>query len=81
MQFLADILEVSVERPLVTETTALGAAQLAALGVGEVRSVDELSERWYLDRRFVPRMSIAQRAKLIEGWQAAVAGVLASEPE
>ena len=52
LQFLADILEIPVERPTVTETTALGAAQLAALGAGEIGSIEELAGRWRLDRRF-----------------------------
>ena len=79
LQFLADVLEIAVERPTVTETTALGAAYLAALGAGEIGSIEELSGRWRLDRRFEPRMDAATRAELLAGWERAVAGVLADQ--
>ena len=54
LQFQADLLGVPVERPVVTETTALGAAFLAGLGTGVWGSTDELSQTWALDRRFEP---------------------------
>src|SRR3954463_6847101 len=56
MQFQADVLGVPVVRPRVTETTALGAAYLAGLGVGFWRSPDELARNWQVERRFEPRM-------------------------
>jgi len=76
LQSLADILQIAVERSRVTETTALGAAYLAALGAGEVGSLEELGSSWRLDRRFEPRMDPAKRAQLLEGWERAVSGVL-----
>ena len=72
MQFQADILGVPVERPAVTETTALGAAYLAGLAVGFWNSQDEIAGQWQLERRFEPRMSADQRESLYAGWQRAV---------
>ena len=71
----ADILDVAVERPTVTETTALGAAALAALTLGLFSSPEDIARRWQRDRRFEPRMPEDQRAALYAGWQDAVARV------
>ena len=75
MQFLADLLGVTVERPAMTETTALGAAYLAALGAGWIGSLDETKKLWRGDRVFEPAMGAPQRDALYEGWQKAVARV------
>jgi len=72
MQFQADILGVPVQRPQVTETTALGAAYLAGLAVGYWRDQDEIAANWSVDHTYEPRMRDAQRAQLYAGWQAAV---------
>lgn len=72
MQFLADVLDLAVDRPAITETTALGAAALAGLGVGFYPSFAALGEQWKLDRRFTPAMPAARRAALVEGWNDAV---------
>ena len=72
MQFLADILGVPVERPEVTETTALGVAYLAGLQAGLYRDLDEVAGHWHRQQRFVPRMAEAHRKKLYEGWLDAV---------
>ena len=72
MQFQADLLDVPVERPMVTETTALGAAYLAGLAVGLWRDTAELEANWALDRRFEPAMARAQRAALRRTWARAV---------
>ena len=72
LQFQADILRVPVERPRVTETTALGAAFLAGLGTGTWSSVEELAATWQLDRRFEPRMEQAERDALVDRWRHAV---------
>ncbi|MCY4464551.1 MAG: glycerol kinase GlpK [Chloroflexi bacterium] len=72
MQFQADMLGVPVERPAVTETTALGAAYLAGLAAGFWDSQDEIASQWQLQRRFVPTMSADQRESLYAGWQRAV---------
>lgn len=71
MQFQADILGAAVLRPQVTETTALGAAYLAAIGVGAL-SKAQIAERWAVDRRFEPQMSEEERTRLYAGWQKAV---------
>jgi len=75
MQFLADILDLPVERPVVTETTALGAAYLAGLQTGVFKSVEDIAKRWQRDRLFEPRMKAEQREALYAGWRAAVARV------
>jgi glycerol kinase len=75
MQFLADILDLPVERPVVTETTALGAAYLAGLQAGLFKSTADIARRWQRDRLFEPRMKAEQREALYAGWQAAVARV------
>ena len=72
MQFQADILGVPVERPRVTETTALGAAYLAGLATGIWKSQDEIATQWQLEKTFEPRMPADQRDALYAGWQAAV---------
>ena len=72
LQFQADLLGVPVLRPKITETTALGAAYLAGLGVGYWGSSDELTGQWQVERRFEPRMPTPQAAALRERWTAAV---------
>ncbi|AOE86924.1 glycerol kinase GlpK [Pseudomonas sp. TCU-HL1] len=72
MQFLSDILGVPVERPEVTETTALGVAYLAGLQVGLYRDLDEVASHWHRQQRFVPRMAEGHRQKLYDGWLDAV---------
>jgi glycerol kinase len=75
-QFLADMLEVAVERPRVIETTALGAAYLAGLATGVYAGLDAVAYGWHCERRFEPRMNAATRAQLYDGWQKAVQRVL-----
>jgi glycerol kinase len=72
-QFQADLLDLPVLRPRVRETTALGAAYLAGLGVGLWRDPGALRELWQLDRAFRPAMPAARREALYAGWQRAVA--------
>ncbi len=71
MQFQADILKTTVQRPKVIETTALGAAYLAGLAVG-FWTPRNISKGWQLDRTFKPKMTAAKRKKLYSGWQKAV---------
>ena len=71
-QFLADILDLPVERPAVTETTALGAACLAGLEVGLYPSLDAVADAWRCERRFEPKMAASERARLYGGWLNAV---------
>ncbi|SMB28390.1 glycerol kinase [Sterolibacterium denitrificans] len=77
MQFQADLLDVAVVRPHITETTALGAAYLAGLAVGFWQSADELSALWRSERRFEPAMPPSLRASLLDHWRAAVAQTIA----
>jgi glycerol kinase len=72
LQFQADMLDVPVERPVVQETTALGAAYLAGLAVGYWRDVADLEAIWSLDRRFTPSMEPVRRERLYAGWRRAV---------
>jgi glycerol kinase len=72
MQFLADQLGIPVERPQVTETTALGAACLAGLATGVFASIDDIARRWRSDRRFAPAPAGKRRDQLYAGWQRAV---------
>ncbi|GEM82437.1 glycerol kinase GlpK [Meiothermus hypogaeus] len=71
MQFQADILGTPVVRPQVTETTALGAAYLAGVGVGML-SREQIAERWAVQKRFEPVMPKEQREHLYGGWKKAV---------
>jgi glycerol kinase len=72
MQFQADILGVPVQRPVVTETTALGAAYLAGLATGFWSSQEEIARQWAVERTFEPHMSDDQRMALYAGWKRAV---------
>jgi glycerol kinase len=72
MQFQADLLGVAVVRPRVAETTALGAAYLAGLGVGFWKDQREIATQWQTDRRFVPSAKSAARKKLLTGWSKAL---------
>ena len=76
MQFQADILNLPVLRPYITETTALGAAYLAGLAVGVWRNLEEIQSLWREGLRFTPRMGEEERARLYDGWQNAVSRVL-----
>ena len=75
MQFQADMLGVPVERPVVTETTALGAAYLAGLAVGYWHDQQELESQWRAEKVFEPNMRESARARLYDGWKQAVARV------
>src|SRR5262245_12323519 len=77
MQFLADILDAPVDRPVVQETTALGAAYLAGLAAGVCPQPDEFAKSWKRERRFVPRMESGVRARKWAGWKDAVRRTLA----
>ena len=75
MQFLADILDVTVDRPHVIETTALGAAYLAGLQVGLFPSLEAITGQWQREATFTPAMAPDQRNALYTAWQEAVARV------
>jgi glycerol kinase len=80
MQFQSDIINIEVNRPKVTETTALGAAYLAGLAVGYWKDLDEIKKSWQLCRTFKPQMSEEKRSKNIRGWQTAVQATIAFKP-
>ncbi len=78
IQFIANILGIPVARPVVAETTALGAAFLAALQLGVYTSLDEIAETWQAQEEFVPDYCEQQREGLLAGWRKAVARTLES---
>jgi glycerol kinase len=81
LQFQADLLGVPVRRPVVAETTALGAAYLAGLATGVWHGLDDVEANWSLDREFLPAMTPATRAALHRDWRRAVERALRwSEP-
>lgn len=77
MQFQSDVLGVSVERPVINETTALGAAYLAGLAVGYWKSQEDISGQWAIEREFQPVMEEKERTGLYEGWKKAVHAAMA----
>jgi glycerol kinase len=77
MEFQSDILGVPVERPVVNETTALGAAYLAGLAVGYWKDRSEIATQWNVDRSFEPSMSDEQQEELYNGWKKAVHATMA----
>ena len=72
MQFQADILDVPVERPVITETTALGAAYLAGLAVNYWKDIDEIARIWRREELFQPQMNAEKKEKLYSGWKKAI---------
>ncbi|MBT7301961.1 MAG: glycerol kinase, partial [Victivallales bacterium] len=76
VQFLADILDLPVDRPEIMETTALGAACLAGLQAGLLGSFEELSGKCRMDARFGPDMAAPERKRLLDGWHDAVQRVI-----
>jgi glycerol kinase len=72
LQLQADLLGAPVERPVVAETTALGAAYLAGLAVGYWHGLDDVAANWVLERRFEPSMPDDRRRSMLHGWHRAV---------
>src|SRR5215510_11016051 len=81
MQFLADILDAPVERPRISETTALGAAWLAGHKAGVWPDADGFGALWQLERAFQPRLAEPERQRKLTGWQRSLAAVLALAKE
>lgn len=77
MQFQGDILNVPVQRPVINETTALGAAYLAGLAVGFWKDQAEIAEQWKLEKSFDPAMEEEKREELYAGWKKAVNATMA----
>ena len=80
-QFLADVLQIPVERPTVMETTALGAAYLAGLQLGVFPDVFVVARNWQLDTVTAPQMSVADRDRLMASWANAMERTLAVETD
>lgn len=72
MQFQSDILGIPVDVPVINDTTPLGAAYLAALGIGDYKDINELAGNWKLAKRFEPKMSVDERETLLYNWHKAV---------
>ena len=79
MQFQADLLGIDVVRPKITETTAIGAAYLAGLGVGYWDSVDELRRQWKVERTFTPNLDSETVRTAREGWADAISRTLSKK--
>ncbi|WP_317948702.1 FGGY-family carbohydrate kinase, partial [Rossellomorea marisflavi] len=77
MQFQSDILDVPVERPVVNETTALGAAYLAGLAVGFWKDQNEISQQWNMEKQYDPDMEQEKQEELYNGWKKAVKATMA----
>jgi glycerol kinase len=72
MQFIADMLDLSIERPAFTETTALGAAVLAMLGSQQIRHLRDAENLWQPEKTFTPLMLKEDRDRLLAGWQLSI---------
>ncbi len=77
MQYLSNILDLTIDKPKITETTALGAAFLAGLQAGIYKDLHEIKKVWQLDERFTPTMNEEKRQSSLNGWEKAVNQVLA----
>ena len=76
-QFLSNILNIKVLRPVIQETTALGVAFLAGYQLGEFKSLNEIKNKWKKDATFKPKMDKKMRNNLLQGWQQAIKKTLA----
>jgi len=76
LQFLADILNLEIQKPACIETTALGAAYLAGLQIGTYHSLSDISNLWQANQSFFPQMLSDQRQRLCHGWEQAIAKVV-----
>jgi len=71
-QFLSDILNIKIYRSKIDETTALGAAFMAGLQIGVFKSLSDISKRWRLNRKFIPKIKSSERLNLLKGWSQAI---------
>ena len=76
-QFLSDILNTNVIRPVIQETTALGVAFLAGYQLGEFKSLNEIKYKWKKNAMFTPKIDKELRNNLLQGWQQAIRKTLA----
>ena len=75
MQFQSDIIDATIRRPMIRETTALGAAYLAGLATGVWNDLDEIREQWTLDKLYTPKMAAEVRERNLRGWDKAIGRV------
>ena len=68
LQFLADVIKIRVDRTQYDETTALGAVFLAGLQIGIFKSLNDISKKWKLNKKFIPKMKSSERLNLLKGW-------------
>ena len=71
-QFLSNILNIKIYRSKIDETTALGAAFMAGLQIGVFKSLSDISKRWRLNRKFIPKIKNSERLNLLKGWSQAM---------
>jgi len=71
-QFLSDVLNIKVYRSQIDETTALGAAFMAGLQIGVFKSLNDISKKWKLNRKFIPKIKSSERLNLLKGWSQAI---------
>ena len=71
-QFLSDVINIQVHRSKVDETTALGAAFMAGLHVGIFKSLNDISKKWKLNKKFIPNIKNSERLNLLKGWSRAI---------
>ena len=71
-QYLADIINIKILRPKVHETTALGAAFMAGLSIGVYKSLNDISKKWALDKKFSPKIKNKFRKRMLQGWNKAI---------
>lgn len=81
VQFLADILQTRIDRPKVTESTAMGAAYLAGLQLGLYHNLSDIESRWASEKQFAPKLSLSERESLYQGWLMAVKRVCSTSGE
>lgn len=79
-QCLADLCNVPLERPKIVETTALGAAYIAAIQANLFESLEDVADKWNIEKRFEPKLDAARRARLSRGWRSAVECVQGFKP-
>jgi glycerol kinase len=72
LQFLSDVLNIKVYRPQIDETTALGVAFMAGLQIGVFKSLNDISKKWRLKRKFIPKMKSSERINLLKSWSQAI---------
>ena len=72
MQCQAHILGIPVDVPVVTDSTALGAAYMAAYGIGEIGTLETVERNWKRKKRYEPKISAEERSRLLKGWHRAV---------